>query len=145
MAKGSFLRKPVLIISSVLSLFLSMAHTAEAEKTFSQCLAENGATMYSAWWCPHCFTQLHDLDPTLARRDLQNPERMQEFPFLKECGGKEAGSLLRDCVPKHARGVPMWTFTKEPIPATQYAGGGLPLEEIARRTGCTPPAATPKK
>lgn len=53
-------------------------HGETSLEMFGKCLKERGVVMYSAWWCPYCFKQLWDLDPTLRRDDMRNE------PLLKE-------------------------------------------------------------
>jgi hypothetical protein len=128
------------LLTALTLTLLSQVSPAQTVSTFSRCVADSGATMYSAWWCPYCFLQLKRFDPTLVRADMKNSEKMKDFPFMKDCGGEKPGTLTTTCAPKEARGVPMWTFANGTPPdenGKPYSGGTLELEDIAKLTGCT--------
>ena len=136
----------ILMQKVVLALILALATARFADAVessdFSRCVANSGAVMYSAWWCPYCFLELKEFDRKLVRADMKDHEKMRAFPFAKDCGGEKAGSLIPECAPKEARGVPYWTFNNVTLineDGKPYRGGMFPLADIAKYSGCPLP------
>lgn len=119
-----------------------LADQSTAMRMFGQCLVLKGVHMYTASWCPYCFAQLKEMDGSLKRSEMESHEKMSAFPFLVECTGVEPYTIQKGCLPKGARGVPMWTFPRTP-PLDEggdaYTGGQLPLTDIAAYSGCPLP------
>ena len=131
-----------MVFALMLTLLAARFAGAQDSSDFSRCVANSGAVMYSAWWCPYCFLALKEFDRTLTRRDMKDSEKMRAFPFAKDCGGEKAGSLIPECVPKEARGVPFWSFGNGALfneNGKPYKGGMLPLTDIAKYSGCPLP------
>lgn len=97
---------------------------------FAKCLAERGATMYGAYWCPHC----------------QNEKRafgssFQFAPYV-ECT-KEA----KRCLEAGINGYPTWTFPILLNTSTERLGtqevkqfeGEQGLTKLSEISGCTLP------
>jgi hypothetical protein len=85
---------------------------------FAQCLAEKGATMYGAEWCPHC------KDQKAAFGD--------SFKYIKYV---ECPDNIKLCIDKGVQGYPTWLFTGT---TTQVEGfeGNKTMQELAKVTGC---------
>lgn len=84
---------------------------------FAQCLADKGATMYGAVWCPHCQTQ----------KKLFG-ESVKLVPYV-EC--PDNTSL---CLAKGIEGYPTWLIgTSTRLVGTQS------LDELSRATSCPLP------
>lgn len=69
-------------LAFVLALCLPLAASVHAQaadaakpNAFAQCLKDNGAVMYSAWWCPYCYMQLHTIAPETFTIDLASELR----------------------------------------------------------------------
>lgn len=120
---------------AITALLLVIALSASAENTrpntFAQCLADTGALMYSAWWCPSCFGQLRAMDPSLTREGMKNEEKLtREFPFVRECAEPETGKFAGKC-PRDLVGIPTWEFADG-----SRLLGIQDLAALSRKTGC---------
>ena len=119
-------------------------YSLAAPTTFATCLKEKSVVMYSAWWCPYCFIELRQIDPSFVDRSgMRDAKAMSlRFPFLKECGGASPGRLLENCVPASVNketgekisGVPTTALADDTLNI-----GALDLEELASFTGCPLP------
>ena len=98
---------------------------ARAEyETFSQCLADNGATFYGAFWCPHCGDQKELL------------ENAASIPYV-ECSTPDRRGQTQECVDAGIESYPTWEFADgERLTGTQS------LETLAEQTGCALPNAS---
>lgn len=87
--------------------------------SFGECLAAKGATMYGAYWCPHC----------------QNEKKTLGAAFPKityvECTENE-----QLCAQKNITGYPTWIFAD----GTRLEGE-QGLAGLSRATGCAVPVA----
>lgn len=88
---------------------------------FAQCLTDNGATVYSAWWCPHCQDQKADFGPSYSKVNLV------------ECGAGQ-GQINSQACP-NIRSTPTWTDAE----GNQYPGRQS-LESLSEIYGCELPA-----
>ena len=108
-----------------------------APQRFAQCLADRGAKMYSAWWCPHCLAQLREFDVSWSKADMKNSEKLGvEFPFVTECADKITGKLTTLC-PRDLVEVPTWEFT-----SGERVSGMRDLEFLSEKTGCLLPTSS---
>lgn len=92
---------------------------------FAQCLAEKDATMYGAWWCPHC----------------QNQKKLfgsafQYVPYV-ECSPGRTKTMSAQCRDAGVEGYPMWKFSDG-----STLSGEQTLEELAEKTACELPASS---
>lgn len=87
---------------------------------FAQCLTENGATVYEAWWCPHCQDQKAMFGS--AYRYIDNVE----------CGGAR-GQLNANLCPD-ITATPTWRG-----PDGLEIRGSQPLPVLAEQFGCELP------
>ncbi len=84
---------------------------------FAQCLGDNGATMYGAYWCPHCMEQKKLFGTSV------------QFIHYVECESEK--STCRDA---KIRGYPTWIINGT------FLEGERSLQELASLTGCTLPS-----
>mgnify|MGYP001572390960 CR=1 FL=1 len=88
--------------------------SAEALDEFAQCLAQKGATMYGAYWCPHC----------------QNEKRAfgDSFHFVTyvECSAES-----QKCLDAGVRKYPTWTFADG-----RKFEGEQGIEKLSQESGC---------
>jgi hypothetical protein len=91
---------------------------------FAQCLANKGATMYGASWCPVCKAQLKAFGSAAQR--LQ----------YVECAAAGTDSQTADCTNADIASYPTWTFDDG-----SRLTGKLTLERLSKKTGCRLPAA----
>lgn len=119
---------------AVILATLSAPLASAVPNTLAQCLADKGAVMYSAWWCPACFAQLEEMKPSLKRNAMKNEQELtRTFPFLKECAEAETGNFNRGC-PRDLKGIPTWQFADG-----SRLVGAQNLDALARKTGCPVP------
>lgn len=93
--------------------------------SFAQCLEEEGATFYGAFWCPHCAEQKRlfgKSEDALPYIECSTPDGQRQTPVCQEAG---------------IQSYPTWEF----------ADGGrltgvVQLEELAEKTGCQLPEDT---
>lgn len=87
---------------------------------FAQCLSDNGAKMYGAWWCPHCERQKELFGKSFSKITYT------------ECsvpGSKEMNQVCKDA---KIEGYPTWEFKD----GTRVSGEQT-LEDLGKKTECT--------
>lgn len=91
---------------------------------FGKCLTEKGATMYGAYWCPHCANQ-------------KKMFGIQGFLGVKyvECDPRGENPQTQLCLDKKINGYPTWDFADG-----SRLEGEVRLSELAEKTGCALPA-----
>lgn len=67
-------------------------------KAFAQCLKNNGAVFYGAFWCQHC-----------AETKRQFAEAVTELPYV-ECSTPDGRGQLPVCIEKKIESYPTWEF-----------------------------------
>lgn len=91
---------------------------------FAQCLSQKGATMYGAYWCPHC-------------KD-QKDEFGDSFKYIQyvECSvpGQPISMQTEACKARDIKQYPTWTFGD----GTRIDGIES-MQQLAERTGCQVP------
>lgn len=87
---------------------------------FAQCLADEGAKFFGAYWCPHCKDQ----------KDLF--ENSSKLSYI-ECSlpNQQQNQL---CTEEGITGYPTWKFANGDVES-----GVLPLSDLAARTNCVLP------
>ncbi len=89
--------------------------------TFAQCLKDQGATFYGAFWCPHC----------KAQKELFG-DSVKLLNYV-ECSLPDASGQTQNCKDKKIEGYPTWEF-KDGSRLNQST-----LEELATKTSCVLP------
>lgn len=84
---------------------------------FSKCLAEKNATMYGAYWCPHC----QNTKKTFG-------DSFQYVPYV-ECTVE-----TKTCTDKQVEGYPTWIFSDG-----SRIEGEASMQILAEKTGCALP------
>lgn len=90
--------------------------------TFAQCLGEQGATFYGAFWCPHCQEQ----KSLFGKSDGL-------LPYV-ECSTPDGQGQLPVCVDAGIQGYPTWEFSDG-----ERVSGVVSLQALASKTGCELP------
>lgn len=89
---------------------------------FATCVADSGAKMYGAYWCPHC---QNNKDMFGAYWDAI------ESKVYVECDPYGDGSQAEECINNNIQGYPTWIYANGvSIP------GENDLNVIAQNTGC---------
>lgn len=89
---------------------------------FSQCLKNEGAVFYGAFWCSHC----------------QNQKKMfgksaKLLPYV-ECSTSDGKAQIQLCQEKGIEGYPTWEFAD----GTRLVGE-ISLGQLSEKTGCSLP------
>jgi rubredoxin len=87
--------------------------------TFAQCLTQNGAVMYGAFWCPHCAEQKKLFGASFSQVNYV------------ECSTPDGKSQLPICTSAGIQSYPTWKFADG---STQ--GGVLSFAQLSAKTGC---------
>ena len=90
--------------------------------TFAQCLKDNGATFYGAFWCPHCNAQKKMFGSSVKL-----------LPYV-ECSTPDASGQTQICIEKKITRYPTWEFLDG-----SRLSGEIPLAQLAEKTACTLP------
>ncbi len=125
MKNGVYIFWGVIILVIVIGVGSSFLVTARPSKYdgLAQCIAEKGATMYGAFWCPHC-RATKALFGTAAKY----------LPYV-ECSTPDAKGQTQICKDKGIESYPTWTFAN----STTTLTGEQSLAQLAEATGCTLP------
>lgn len=89
---------------------------------FAQCLTDQKAVFYGAFWCPHCQRQKEIFGDS------------QKLLSYVECSTPDGRGQLPVCQEKNIAGYPTWIFGDD-----SRASGELTLETLSRKTGCALP------
>lgn len=88
--------------------------------SFAQCLQEEGATFYGAFWCPHC----QDQKALFGRSE-------KHLPYV-ECSLPNGQGQTKECIDEGIESYPTWEFSDG-----SRVGGVMSLAELSKKTGCT--------
>ncbi len=116
------MRKKSLSILFFALLVLSACERDTSYDAFTTCLADEGAVMYGAFWCPHCQDQKEMFGDSI---DL--------LPYV-ECdpNGKNAQAQL--CVEKGVKSYPTWIIDESKVEV-----GLQSFEALSELTSCPLP------
>lgn len=84
---------------------------------FAKCLAEKGAVMYGAYWCPHC-----------------QQEKKAFGESFKLVNYVECTEETQRCLDEKIEGYPTWTF-----PDGRRFAGEQGIEKLSKESGCAIP------
>lgn len=110
----------VVLVALVVLFLVGFLATQQSPKpnpaldTFAQCLASKGATMYGAYWCPHC----------------QNEKKAfgDSFKYITYV---ECTQETQKCLDKGIEGYPTWIFE-----GNRKFVGEQGLEGLSKISGC---------
>ena len=112
----------VLIAVGLIWLALTDSRKPAELDQFAQCLGEQGATFYGAFWCPHCQNQ---------KKLFGKSEKY--LPYV-ECSTTNGSGQLPVCSEKGIESYPTWEFADG-----SRENGELSLSRLAEKTGCELP------
>lgn len=92
---------------------------------FAQCLKDEGAVFYGAFWCPHCQAQ---------KKMFGSSVRL--LPYV-ECSTLDGKNQVQECKDKNITGYPTWEFADG-----SRLSGEVPLAQLAEKTSCVLPGDT---
>lgn len=124
MKRGALIFWIAILIIVVLALGASMlVKTGPGNlDEFAQCLDEQGAQFYGAFWCPHCQAQKR-----LFGRSAEL------LPYV-ECSTPDGNNQLQVCIDAGVEQYPTWEFADG-----SRLTGERSLEELAAKTNCPLP------
>ncbi|RJQ17615.1 hypothetical protein C4573_01395 [Candidatus Woesearchaeota archaeon] len=110
--------KNILFIAITISLLVLSGCAKKDYTTFAQCLTENNASMYGAYWCSHCANQKKEFGSA--------------FMYINyvECDAKGAKANPALCEEKGIQGYPTWEIHGILFP------GEMPLDKLSGLSGC---------
>lgn len=114
------------IILVVILFTIFVGKTEGKYDTFAQCLEENDAVFYGAYWCPHCATQKAAFGKSkkyLPYVECSNPDRTTKEVCTEKNIGVQGGD-----------GFPTWIFADG-----SRASGVQPMTILAEKTSCELP------
>ena len=88
---------------------------------FASCLTQSGATMYGAYWCPHCANQKSLFGASWSKVNYV------------ECDARGVGGRPDICTRAGIQGYPTW------IIKDQRFEGELTLAQLSQASGCALP------
>jgi len=103
-----------------LAIYKSMAPSPYDD--FARCLTEKGASMYGAWWCPHCTNQ-----------KVLFGNAFQYLNYI-ECSKPGSKDTLPICIDDGIKSFPAWKFNDGTI-----LSGEQTLDVLSARTSCDLP------
>lgn len=112
-----------IIAVGLIALAVMGNQTPAGAEELAECMTENGATMYGAWWCPHCEAQKE-----LFGKAFDNIHYV-------ECSPGGTRTMSQECQDAGIEGYPTWEFADG-----SRLGGERTLQELAEKTGCELPA-----
>ncbi len=101
----------------------SEAPRRAALSELAQCLTENNAVFYGAFWCPLCAQQKSEFSPV-----------DDALPYV-ECSEPDRKSQKQVCGDENIQRYPTWTF-----PGGMRCTGSISPEVLAHLSGCALPA-----
>lgn len=110
----------VLVIVAIILLAVFAGGSAKpnpALDAFAKCLASNGATMYGAYWCPHCQTQKKEFG-----------DSFQYVPYV------ECTQDVAKCTAMNINGYPTWIFQDG-----SRVEGKMSFRDLSGKSGCPLP------
>ncbi len=114
------------VIGVVVVLFIAFGIWNRAQPgaydAFAQCLADEGATFYGAFWCPHCQEQ---------KELLGNSAKL--LPY-QECSTPDGRGQIALCNEAGIESYPTWHFADGSVQP-----GVVPLATLAEKTKCALP------
>lgn len=122
----------VIMLMAVLgAFFVSESPEPEVVSTeydaFAQCLGDQKATFYGAFWCPNCDNQKNLFgasEKLLPYVECSLPDRSGQYPI---------------CLAEDIQAYPTWKFADGSVEV-----GTLSLGTLADKTGCELPGVTPE-
>ena len=123
-AKSSFNNKYVWIAIGLIAIFLFLWSTPIIDfkpgeyDQFAQCLNDNGAKMFGAYWCPHCSDQKKMFGSSW------------KYVNYVECSLPNRGGETQVCIDENIESYPTWEVNGERI------GGIVALTRLSELTGC---------
>lgn len=115
--------KKILILTGLLIMLTACGGGSGKYDTFAQCLSDEGAKMYGAFWCPHCTDQKAEFGPSW------------DFVNYIECSLPDKQGQTEVCKQAKIESYPTWEFADG-----ERQVGKLSFQQLSVKTGCELPA-----
>lgn len=111
-----------IIVLAALGVFKSESRESlETEiVAFAECLGEQGATFYGAFWCPHCQNQ----------KRIFGRKGSDALPYV-ECSTPDSQGQTQECIDAGIQSYPTWEF-----PDGTRQTGTQSIQALAAATNC---------
>lgn len=116
----------VVIVGGLVTILVSQANKPGKYDAFAQCIADSGAKMYGAFWCPHCQAQ-----------KAMFGKSAKKLPYV-ECSTPDGKSQLQVCKDKQIEGYPTWILA-DGTRIPNESSSGVSFETLAAKTNCQLP------
>lgn len=88
--------------------------------SFAQCLKDEGAVFYGAFWCPHCQNQ----------KRMFGREASKALPYI-ECSTPDGQGQTDECIAAGVESYPTWHFADG-----SQETGELSIQRLSEKTSC---------
>ncbi len=112
----------VLVVVGLVIFAVTKEKAPSVYDDFAQCIKDNGAVMYGAWWCPHCNNQ---------KELFGNSVSYIDYVECSEPGSRKMNQVCKDA---KVEGYPTWKFEDG-----SSVSGEQSLEYLGEKTGCELP------
>ena len=124
LGKFHFIGIGVLVLIAVGAFAVSSIPTVPGElDEFAQCITDQGAIFYGAFWCPHCADQKSRFADSVS------------YVNYIECSTPDRQSQTPACTRAGIQSYPTWEFSDG-----SRINGVVALDTLAQKTGCQLPA-----
>jgi hypothetical protein len=97
--------------------------TLSPKAAFAQCLTDNSAIFYGAFWCPHCQEQ----------KKMFGSQAVKKLTYV-ECSTPDGKAQNQICKDADVKSYPTWKFADGTMQT-----GRLSFAQLAEKTGCVAP------
>lgn len=94
----------IILIAGAIAFAIYSSNKKGVYDGFAQCLKDQGAKFYGAFWCPHCQAQ--------EREFGMSRQKLEAIDLYTECSNPDGASQTQVCTDNKIEGYPTWTFTK---------------------------------
>ena len=120
----------ILIFGTIITVFLNPNTGVDSTSspqydTFTQCLKDQGAVFYGAFWCSHCQAQKKEFGSSA-----------KYLPYV-ECSTPDGQSQTKECIDKKIETYPTWVFADG-----SRLSGEISLTTLAEKTSCQLPVTS---
>ncbi|MBT4539017.1 hypothetical protein HOI26_00125 [Candidatus Woesearchaeota archaeon] len=129
-----------IILIIIATLVLAGCGEKKDYTEFAQCLTDEGAVMYGAFWCPHCIDQKESFG-----------DAWEEVNYI-ECSLPDRSGQTQVCKDADIQGYPAWQFVDDTLIPAELANrkssgpnweiriaGEITLKQLGTITGCQLP------
>ena len=111
-----------ILVVGLIAVTVTKGRTPSSYDGFAQCLSDNGAQMFGAWWCPHCENQKAAFGS--AFDNINNVE----------CSPDRTRNMSAECKQAGIESYPTWRFSD----GTELRGEQS-FATLGSKTGCDVP------